>query len=140
MTNFQINEISIKKSSIEIDNNFLIKEKNNMKLEIKLKDLQFIQTGDNNYLSTMGIQLKGLINQTEEVFQLEVEYYATSTISGFSQEDIFKIQNINMANVLYPYIRSECNRLMSDTNLPKFQLQLIDFAAIYMNKYEKGGN
>lgn len=134
--NFKINEIFIKKSGIKLNDKNFFNIKNNVKINLQLIDLTFFQESDDNYITTMGLKISGTTDN-EVQFEIEVEYYAKSTIEGFSNDDVFRIQHINIANVLFPYIRSECNRLMADTKIPKFQIQLIDFANIYFSKYEK---
>ena len=132
----KILEIYLKKSSININEKFLFSEKPNMKVDIRLNDLDFYSPKDNHFISNLGIFLSGTIDG-ENVFDLNVEYTLHSTIEGLSNDDIFRLQHTNIANYLFPFIRSECNRLLADTSLPKFQVQPIDFTALYISKYEK---
>tara|TARA_B100000700_G_scaffold267699_1_gene307771 strand:- start:39523 stop:40008 length:486 start_codon:yes stop_codon:yes gene_type:complete len=146
---FQIRNVHLKESNFKFQGEEIFytdRERfNTLKYQINLKEIEYNKISDNQYLSNLGVVVRGIVpkkdakneNEIETMFEVGCLYSCLSDIEGFSEEEIFKIQHINLSQILYPYVRSEVNRIMSDTVIPKIQLQLIDFATVYFNKFEK---
>tara|TARA_B100002019_G_C21235237_1_gene582344 strand:- start:1124 stop:1591 length:468 start_codon:yes stop_codon:yes gene_type:complete len=141
---FQIKNIYLKESSFKFQGEEIFhtdKEKfNQLKYQISLKEIRYNKISEDDYLSNLGLVVQGIIpndnGENETIFEVGCLYSCLAKIKGFTEEEIFKIQHINLSQGLYPYIRSEVNRIMSDSIIPKIQLQFVDFAGMYFNKFE----
>lgn len=86
--------------------------------------------GENNAL-LLGI----LIDQADIPFHIEVQYAAEFELSGEAEEKIAdRLARVNIAAMLYPYIRQEVSDKMWKAGLTPIILQPLNFVAMYEEK------
>ncbi len=146
---FQIKNVYLNKSYMNFINELLYLERKTNKdfilnFKIELKDIEFSAISEKDYLSHLGLSIKGFYGKENEniepVFEAYVNYSIITLMKGYNIEEITQIQFINISSYLYPYIRSEMQRILADTPFPKIQLQTIDFMSKYYNKFKKEEN
>lgn len=141
---FQIKNVFLKESFFKSINELYFlenKSKNKiMEYGLNLKNIDYKMINERDMITTLGMTLVGYYKEEENViniFECGASYCLISEISGYTSEEIDIIQNVNVASFIYPYVRSEINRILSDGLYPKIQLQPINFSEIYFQKQEK---
>jgi preprotein translocase subunit SecB len=113
-----------------------------LSVELNLGSIIYEEVGENEYLVKLSLKAKGLFkdennDSQEEIYNSSVGYSGFVTIKGFSEEELDAFVKTNVASFLYPYLRTEFNRMILDTGLPKVQLQPIDWVGMYHNSKNK---
>jgi protein-export chaperone SecB len=73
----------------------------------------------------------------EKIYSAKVTYSGMFIVQGFSPEELDIVLNVNCPSLVFPYARSEINRMLSETQMQKPQLQPVQFDMMYQNKKQK---
>jgi preprotein translocase subunit SecB len=71
------------------------------------------------------------------VFILELVYAGLFTATGFSDEQLIPLLNIEAPRLLFPFARAIVGNLTREGNFPPLILQPVDFSALYKAKTQK---
>jgi preprotein translocase subunit SecB len=107
-----------------------------LSVELNLGSITYEEINENEYLVKLSLKAKGLLkdeSSEEEIYTNSVGYSGYVMIKGFEGEELDAFIKTNVASFLFPYLRTEFNRILLDTGLPKVQLQPIDWVAMYHN-------
>lgn len=70
----------------------------------------------------------------DPVYTAVTSYSGIFVIQNFTEEELETILNVNCPSMVFPYARAEINRMLSETQLPKPQLQPQQFDVAYQQK------
>ena len=70
----------------------------------------------------------------DPIYTATTAYSGVFVIQNFTEEELEVVLNVNAPSLVFPYARAEINRMLSETQLPKPQLQPHQFDAAYQQK------
>ena len=70
----------------------------------------------------------------ETAFLVEVQQAGTFTITGLSEQDLEKVLEATCPSALFPFLREQVNRLVTEGGFPAMLLQPVNFEAMYEQK------
>lgn len=70
----------------------------------------------------------------DPVYTAVTSYSGIFVIQNFNEEELETVLNVNCPSIVFPYARAEINRMLSETQLPKPQLQPHQFDVAYQQK------
>jgi len=94
------------------------------------------------YNVTVTISIKAFKNKAtppeqeagDPVYTAVTSYSGIFVIKNFNKEELETVLNVNCPSIVFPYARAEINRMLSETQLPKPQLQPHQFDVAYQQK------
>jgi preprotein translocase subunit SecB len=97
----------------------------------------YLKISENNYKVDLGLQIKGELEDGTGIFESLVIYSGVFNIEGYEENELEMFININCASFLFPYARAEMMKLIAETNLPKINIQPVDFVSMYYMKQKE---
>lgn len=70
----------------------------------------------------------------DPIYTAVTKYSGVFIIQNFNEEELEVVLNVNAPSLVFPYARAEINRMLSETQLPKPQLQPHQFDVSYQQK------
>lgn len=133
-SNFNIN------SAYEID--WLKLKERKMSNQVSLSELQYkeldvsVDEKSKTYLAKFSASLKGT-NESIVVYENFVTYTAIISLENYEDESLDMLMKINVAAFIFPYIRAELLRGLSEGKMPSVSLEPIDFVQFYHSNLVK---
>lgn len=137
---FNVISINLNKSVFNFSGSeFWDIEKENLKLKnsIKLNETSFKNLKDDLYSVLIGAKLEVFDEKEREVYSLDIEYSGIFLISGYEEDEMKMLIDINCSSYLFPYLRAEFSKIIAETSLPQVNLPPIDFVGLYHAKIKR---
>ena len=76
----------------------------------------------------------------EAIYTAKIQHSGIFLIQNFTPEELEVVLAVNCPSIVFPYARAEMNRMLSETQMQKPQLQPVQFDTMYHQKKEKEKN
>jgi protein-export chaperone SecB len=118
---------------------FAEKSKKQPAFSMELTPVEYMRVGTEEstmYRVCLGLRLHGAFGD-DRLFECDVSYVMLASIEGCDGAELELLVHTHCASTLFPMIRGEVLRLLSEAGLPRIQVQPIDFTTLYHSKKQE---
>jgi preprotein translocase subunit SecB len=104
-----------------------------VKLDLNIANNKLV---DDNYEVVLKLTLTATVDDKAALL-IEIQQAGIFLIKGLDEETLRQVLSIGCANILFPYARETIDGLALKGGFPPFQLQPINFEAMYMQAQQQ---